>query len=175
MPNGCRHDGGARRALKSIALIGTLHSHGPMATPSTITSRINAPTSASRWRLKRRQMSWASETGFALLASSNGLTEADARVEPAIEDVRQEIEADHQARKDEGDGHDDGRVVREDGADQQRTDAGNAEDLLGDDGAAEDRGSCSATSVTTGISALRTTCLMITARSFSPFERAVVT
>ena len=36
-------------------------------------------------------------------------------------------------------------------------------------------GICSATSVTTGISALRTTCLVITVRSASPLLRAVVT
>ena len=36
-------------------------------------------------------------------------------------------------------------------------------------------GICSATSVTTGISALRTTCLMMTARSVRPLLRAVVT
>ena len=36
-------------------------------------------------------------------------------------------------------------------------------------------GICSATSVTTGISALRTTCFMITTRSSRPLERAVVT
>ncbi len=36
-------------------------------------------------------------------------------------------------------------------------------------------GICSATSVTTGISALRTTCLVMTARSVSPLLRAVVT
>ena len=36
-------------------------------------------------------------------------------------------------------------------------------------------GICSATSVTTGISALRTTCLMITSRSPRPLARAVVT
>ena len=36
-------------------------------------------------------------------------------------------------------------------------------------------GICSATSVTTGISALRTTCLTMTLRSPIPLERAVVT
>ena len=36
-------------------------------------------------------------------------------------------------------------------------------------------GICSATSVTTGINALRTTCLMMTVRSPSPLARAVVT
>ena len=36
-------------------------------------------------------------------------------------------------------------------------------------------GICSATSVTTGISALRTTCLVITVRSARPLLRAVVT
>ena len=36
-------------------------------------------------------------------------------------------------------------------------------------------GICRATSVTTGIRALRTTCLMMTTRSASPLARAVVT
>ena len=36
-------------------------------------------------------------------------------------------------------------------------------------------GICSATSVTTGMSALRTTCLLITTRSDRPLLRAVVT
>ena len=68
------------------------------------------------------------------------------------------------------------RVVAQDRVDQQRADAGHAEDLLGDDGAAEHlRHACSATRVTTGISALRTTCFMITARSRRPLLRAVVT
>src|SRR5450759_1722818 len=117
VPNGCRPDGGLRRAVKSISLIGTVHSQGPRTTPRTITSRISAPTSASRWRLKRRQISCASETVRARLAASGGLAERDARVEPAIQDVRQEVEGNHQAGKDEGDGHDDGRVVGEDRAD----------------------------------------------------------
>ena len=36
-------------------------------------------------------------------------------------------------------------------------------------------GICNATNVTTGISALRTTCLVMTARSAMPLARAVVT
>src|SRR5450759_2715756 len=105
-----------------------------------ITSRISAPTSASRWRLKRRQMSCASEMVRVRLTASGGLAQGDARVEPAIQDVRQEIEGDHQTGKDEGDGHNDGRVVGENCADQERADAGHPEDLLGDDRAAEYRG-----------------------------------
>ena len=61
----------------------------------------------------------------------------DARVEPAIEQVRDQVEEDDEAGEDEGDGHDHGRVVGEHRVDEQRADARDAEDLLGHDGAAE--------------------------------------
>src|SRR5450759_4949067 len=96
VPNGCRQDGGFRRAVKSISLIGTVHNHGPVAKPMTITNKISAPTSANRCRLKRRQMSSESETVRARLKASGGLAERDARVEPAIQDIRQQVERNHQ-------------------------------------------------------------------------------
>jgi len=65
-----------------------------------------------------------------------------------------------------------GCVVGEDRADQERR-SGHPEDLLGDDRAAEGVGIWSATSVTTGISAFRTTCLTSVVLSESPFARAV--
>ena len=81
-----------------------------------------------------------------------------------------------EAGEDEGHRHDDRRVVGQHRADQQRADAGNAEDLLGDDGAAEhdrhlqrdqrhdrdQRVAHDVLAITTSLSA-------------RPFERAVVT
>ncbi len=49
-------------AAKSMSLIGTRQTSGPTATASSITARITRPTTARRWRRKRRQASRAGET-----------------------------------------------------------------------------------------------------------------
>src|SRR5262249_31291740 len=64
--------------------------------------------------------------------------EGNARIEPAIEDVGDEVEEHHEASEHERHSHHDGCIVGEDRADEQRADPGNTKDLFGDDGASED-------------------------------------
>src|ERR1044072_9161612 len=136
VPKGCAHDGGCMRAAKSMSLIATRHTNGPNAIARIIAARMMALTNGSRWRQKRRQASSHGETGRTFpgpAATSGTLPERDARIEPSIEDVRDEVEQDHEAGEHEGDRHDHRRIVGEDSADTQRGDAGDAEDLLGGD------------------------------------------
>src|SRR3954454_4666757 len=138
VPKGCVGVGVLRRALKSMSLICTRQTSGPNATIAIITSSTTSPSTASLWRLKRRHASSHGETlrrGCVAVATT-GSAVADAGVEPAIEDVRDEVEGDHEARGDEGHRHHHRRVVALDRVDQQRPDARDAEDLLGDHGAA---------------------------------------
>src|SRR5689334_8246187 len=112
VPNGWPGIGPFRRAPKSISLIATFHSSGPN---SASTTRL---TSASLWRRKRRHASPSSETRRrrdtsppAGATSPAPLAVTDAGVEPAIEQVGDEVEDDHEAREHERHAHDDGRVV----------------------------------------------------------------
>src|SRR5688500_3891485 len=108
------------------------------STEMMITPKMMLLASARRWRRNRRHASSHGENCRALIfgvAVSSAV--ADAGIEPSIKNICDEIEQDHQNGGDEGHAHHDRRVVGENGADQQRPDAGNAEDLLGDDGAAE--------------------------------------
>src|SRR6267143_2926761 len=140
VPKGWPHDGPASCALKSMSLIGTCQISGPKATASIISARTTALATARRCRRNRRHVSWASETCLARLTlPSPASTVGDARVEPAIEDVCNQVEQDDQTGEHERHRHDHRRVVGQDGADQQRSDAGDAKDLFGDDGAAENR------------------------------------
>src|SRR6185295_7096092 len=141
VPNGWLAVGVLRRALKSMSLIWTRQTSGPKATSTTISARTTRPSTASRCRLKRRHASAHGETlrrGSAGAVCASGSAVADAGVEPAIEEVGDQVERDHEASEDEGDRHHDRRVVALDRVDQERADAGHAEDLLGYDGAAED-------------------------------------
>src|SRR5256885_12763807 len=102
-----------------------------------------APVTASTWRRKRRQVSSAGEIERAVrgpatvaAARAGASAERDTGVEPAIEDVCNEVEEDDETGDHEGDAHHDGSVVGQNRRDQQRADARHAEDLLGDDGAA---------------------------------------
>src|SRR6187399_1565069 len=140
VPNGWTEVGVCRRDVKSMSLIATFQTSGPNATMSTITVRTTRPMTASRCRRKRRHASAAGETlrrraGTAVSAA--GLAVADAGVEPAIEHVGDQVEEDDETREHEGHRHDHRRVVAQDGVDQERADARNPEDLLGDDRAAE--------------------------------------
>src|SRR5436190_4154737 len=140
VPNGWLAVGVCSRDVKSMSLIATFQTSGPIVTRSTMTTSTVRPTTASRCRRKRRHASAAGETlrrRGAATVSATGLAIADAGVEPAIEEVGDEVEEDDEAREHERHGHDHRRVVAQDGVDQERADAGNAEDLLGDDGAAE--------------------------------------
>src|SRR5579875_892490 len=135
VPSGWAHDGPARRALKSIASIGTRHTNGPSNTATTIASRTIALAAASGCRRKRRQVSRPGEK--ARPTSAAALAIGDAGVEPDIKKIGDQVEQDHEAGEDEADGHDDRRVIGQNRADQQGTDTGDAKNLLGDDGASE--------------------------------------
>src|SRR4029453_9379709 len=147
VPRGCAHDGPLSLALKSISSMGTRYTSGPTSTATTMNTRIPAPMTASRWRRKRRHASAVSEVDGRRMGAAGApvsaparLSVRDAGIEPAIEEIRDQAEDHHQRREDEGDGHDHRGVVGENRADEEGADAGHAEDLLGDEGAREDRG-----------------------------------
>src|SRR5918999_2267094 len=138
VPSGCCHDGPTRRALKSISLIATLQANGPSRMASTIAANIAPLTSAMRCRRKRRQASRPGETYRRRMRTAPPVSaEGDARVEPAIKDIGDQVEEDDEAGEHERHGHHDWGVIGEDRADQERADPGDAKDLLGDDRAAE--------------------------------------
>src|SRR5581483_11354004 len=114
VPSGCAHDGPMRRAVKSISLIGTCHSSGPARIAITMATSRKLLASASRCRRKRRQASRPGEKCRARPCAGAGAAasiEGDARVEPAIEEIGDEVEDDDETGEHEGDGHHDGRVV----------------------------------------------------------------
>src|SRR3990167_10636361 len=88
----------------------------------------------SRGGRKRRQASPAGVVGRLLrgaaAAGAAVSAESDAGVEPAIQDIGNEVEEDDETGEHEGHGHHDRRVVGEHGRNQERADAGDAEDLL---------------------------------------------
>src|SRR5687767_12600783 len=138
VPSGWLQDGFCSLAPKSISLIGTCQRSGPSSTASAMKMRITAPATARRWRRKRRHASAQGEwLRLRLTGAGPPLTVRDAGVEPAIKDVGEQVAEDHQDREHERDRHDHRRVVGEDRADEERADARHAEDLFGDDGAAE--------------------------------------
>src|SRR3982750_2343006 len=96
VPNGCAHDGGCMRAAKSMSLIATCHTNGPNAIARIMAARMMALAKASRWRRKRRQASSHGENGRSLRGAAATSAEGDARIEPSIEDVRDEVEQDHE-------------------------------------------------------------------------------
>src|SRR5260370_40963436 len=65
--------------------------------------------------------------------------QAESGVEDRVEDVGDQVEEDDEHGKDEEHGRHDRRVAVPDGRHEQLADAGDAEDLLGHDSAAEDR------------------------------------
>src|ERR1700704_5287500 len=86
VPNGWARVGVFRRALKSMSLIATFQKIGPKITISTITPSTTRPASASLWRRKRRHASAQGEVSLRRFDAA-ALAVADARVEPAIEQV----------------------------------------------------------------------------------------
>src|SRR4051812_27333021 len=126
-----------------MSLMATRQSSGPTVTTAMISPSTTMLTNASRCLRKRRHASRPGEVrrfgaASAGPASRAASTISDAGVEPAIQQIGDEVEQDDEGGEDEGDAHHDGGVVGEDRGDQQRADAGDAEDLFGDDGAAED-------------------------------------
>src|SRR5688572_30564100 len=139
VPKGCLSEGPWSRAPKSISLIGVAHSQGLTRTAVTITARIIAPRKASLWRRKRRHASLPHRAcGRTGAPPARLLAVSDAGVEPAIDDVGEESEENHEGRQNERYRHDHRRIDRKDRADERRSDARHAEDLLGHDGSAED-------------------------------------
>src|SRR5262245_17117067 len=121
VPNGCAADGPFNRAVKSISLIGTRHAQGPTRTPTTMIARMMAPASASLCRRKRRHASAPRSRGgrdgapplkaavvpalgasvvpafeASVVPAFEALAVRDAGVEPAIEDVGEQVEEDHE-------------------------------------------------------------------------------
>src|SRR6266446_9822524 len=106
VPSGCVQDGLVSCALKSMSLIGTCQTSGPKATASIISARIPILATASRCRRNRRQVSSASEGCRALrpAPATPALAIGDARIEPAIEDIGDQVEQDHKTGENEGHG-----------------------------------------------------------------------
>src|SRR6266403_3319872 len=128
VPSGCVQDGLESCALKSMSLIGTCQTSGPKATASIISARIAVLATARRCRRKRRHVSRASEVWRALrpVPATPTLAIGDARIEPAIEDIGDQVEQDDETGEHKGHGHDHRRIIGQNRADQQRSDAGNA-------------------------------------------------
>ncbi len=88
--------------------------------------------SSSHWVILRKRFQRAAP----------GLGVADARVQQSVEQVNQQID-DHDGHRDDDDNGLDGREVPlEHGLDEQRSNAGDAEDALDDYGAAEEASNC---------------------------------
>src|ERR1700712_4917899 len=111
VPNGWAALGPCVVAEKSIASIGMCHANGPSTTAATSAASTPRLKTAMRCRRKLRQASPQGDTGLSV---------RDAGIEEAIEQVGDQVEDDHQHGKDEGDAHDDRRVVAQDRIDQQR-------------------------------------------------------
>src|SRR3546814_7699973 len=125
VPSGCAAEGPWSIALKSMSLTDTGQNNGPNRTPQISRVSTTAPPTAMGGRRNRRQAPMPGETCFRLTTAAGGASGVgDARVEPAIKEVRNQVEDDDQAGEHEGDRHDHGGVVGQNGVDQQRADAG---------------------------------------------------
>src|ERR1017187_5796763 len=111
-----------------MSLIESFQTSGPNATISTITASTTRAATASLRRRKRRHGSAHGGTLRRRTGAAAALAVADGGVEPAIEEVGDQVEEDDQAREDKGHGHDHRRVVAQDRVDEQRPDARHAED-----------------------------------------------
>src|SRR3974377_885691 len=98
-----------------MSLIGTCHKSGPSATAISIKPRMTALAAANRCRRNRAPVSKPG-TGRSprVRRSDRAQTGEDAGVEPAIEDVGNQIEQDDQTGEYKGDRHDHRRIVGED-------------------------------------------------------------
>src|SRR5262245_48114447 len=115
VPKGCCQDGLPRRAAKSMSLIGTDQTVVPSRMASTMAIRMTPLATARRWRLNRRQASSPGENRRPLARPPAPISvEGNARIEPAIEDVGDEVEEHHETGEDERHGHHDRCIVGED-------------------------------------------------------------
>src|SRR5262249_48535864 len=116
---------GACRASRGAVLIGSRGlSHGAATAIEASRHRITRPRSAPRCRARRR-------------SAPGRLAESDSGIDVGIGDVDQDVDHDV-GRRDEQDGalHE-GKVFREDAANDQAPKTGPAEDGLDDDGAGQ--------------------------------------
>src|SRR5215470_19292123 len=121
-----------------MSLIATGHSSGPIRIDSASSASTTTLIAARRCRENRRHASRQGEKRrlrWARVGATS--TIGDAWVKPAIDDVGQQVEKNDETGEHERYRHDDGRVIGKDRADQKRTDPGNSENLVGDDGAAK--------------------------------------
>src|SRR5438105_414886 len=119
VPSGCAHEGVSMRAAKSMSLMATFQTNGPSAMARIIASRMNVLANAILWRRNRRHASSHGENCRAGRCGVITSAEGDTRVEPSIEDVRDEVEQDDEAGEHESHRHDHWGVVGENCADQQ--------------------------------------------------------
>src|SRR3979490_2758073 len=133
VPNGCSQDGELSRAVKSISLIGRRQSSGPNKTADVSSARITTLATAMRWRRNFRHASKPGEMCRGRPSSGTATSAiGDAWVKPAIDDISQKVEDDDETGEHERHRHDDGRVIGENRCDQQRPDARDARDMIGD-------------------------------------------
>src|SRR5881296_100363 len=112
---------------------------------STRTSRMSAPVTTFRFRLMRRshgerRPSVSGETAPALPAmalSTAASVIPDPRVDEGVEEIHGQIDQDVRRRGHQNDALHDRIVAAHDGRDDQAAQAGDVEDDLGDDGAAD--------------------------------------
>src|SRR3954468_2032395 len=95
VPNGCSQEGVASRAVKSISLIGMRQSSGPNRTADVSSVRTTTLNTAMRWRRNFCHTSTPGEARRGRPASGIATSAiGDAWVEPAIDDIGQEVEDD---------------------------------------------------------------------------------
>src|SRR5450755_4326736 len=90
VPKGCAIVGVFNRAVKSMSLIESFQKIGPKATMKTITASTTRPATASLCLRKRRHASAQGET--LRIRGATALAIADAGVEPAIEQIGDQVE-----------------------------------------------------------------------------------
>src|SRR5215470_4578338 len=99
VPKGCSQDGEESRAVKSISLIDTGQSQGPIRIASASNASTTTLAAASRCRTKRLTASRPGENRRLRLVAvaTVASTEGDAWVKPAIKDIGNEVEEDDKA------------------------------------------------------------------------------
>src|SRR5262245_34201425 len=149
VPNGCAHVGALRICFQSPWIGSTVAIHGASTAITTNSSTVTAPAAdTGRLRVRRQARrngpagrSADTLAGAAAVTGELGVTDrapdADARVEQRVRYVHQQVDQHVGAGGDEHHALDQRVVAREDRLDDEPTEAGNDEDLLGDDGAAD--------------------------------------
>src|SRR5688572_3641197 len=107
VPKGWFQEGPWSVAAKSMWLIGMRQTYGPIRMASTMRPSTPVLMTASRCRRKRRHASRVGENvGARVVAGAATSAEGDARVEPAIEDIGNQVEEDDETGEHERHGHD---------------------------------------------------------------------